>query len=65
MTKKVKCPICGTKTKLSKNPYRPFCSERCKTIDLGSWADEKYSMPGEEAGEDEIWEEHKEKKTYH
>jgi endogenous inhibitor of DNA gyrase (YacG/DUF329 family) len=28
------------------NPYRPFCSERCKQIDLGAWADEKFAIPG-------------------
>jgi len=28
------------------NKYRPFCSERCKLIDLGAWAEEKYSIPG-------------------
>lgn len=32
-------------------PYRPFCSERCKQIDLGAWADEQYKVPG--AAEDE------------
>lgn len=42
----VKCPQCG-KTALysSENPYRPFCSERCKTNDLGAWADETYRIP--------------------
>lgn len=42
----VKCPRCG-KPALFKpeNPYRPFCSERCKLIDLGQWADEKYAIP--------------------
>jgi endogenous inhibitor of DNA gyrase (YacG/DUF329 family) len=29
------------------NPYRPFCSERCKLIDLGDWAMEKYRVPDE------------------
>ncbi len=32
-----------------KNPFRPFCSERCKLIDLGQWADEKFRIPSEEA----------------
>ena len=27
------------------NPYRPFCSERCKMIDLGAWATESYRVP--------------------
>jgi endogenous inhibitor of DNA gyrase (YacG/DUF329 family) len=29
------------------NPYRPFCSERCRTIDLGSWAAGWYRVPGD------------------
>lgn len=42
----VKCPTCRKQTKFTPgNPYRPFCSERCKTIDLGAWADEKYAIP--------------------
>lgn len=31
------------------NPSRPFCSERCKLIDLGAWAEERYSIPGRPA----------------
>ena len=41
---KHRCPQCG-KTKAWKgNKFRPFCSERCKLIDLGAWADEKYKV---------------------
>jgi endogenous inhibitor of DNA gyrase (YacG/DUF329 family) len=29
------------------SPWRPFCSERCKLTDLGAWASEKHSIPGE------------------
>lgn len=67
MTKKIKCPVCGAETKLKGNPYRPFCSERCKTTDLGAWADEEYSIPGEDIDMDaeEMKEEIKGKKTYH
>ncbi|MGH9664763.1 MAG: DNA gyrase inhibitor YacG [Bryobacteraceae bacterium] len=37
----MKCPIC--KKEVQRNdPYMPFCSARCKTIDLGNWASEKY-----------------------
>jgi endogenous inhibitor of DNA gyrase (YacG/DUF329 family) len=52
----MKCPICKTVTTLD-SQWAPFCSERCKLIDLGAWADEKYviSAPlkseGEEDGE--------------
>jgi len=33
--------------------YRPFCSERCKTIDLGAWASEKYRVPAVERNDDD------------
>jgi uncharacterized protein len=35
------CPICkkGVETSSGRNPYRPFCSERCRLVDLGSWLD--------------------------
>ena len=39
---KIKCPQCGASAVYnSKNKWRPFCSERCKLIDLGDWIDEK------------------------
>lgn len=42
----VECPTCGKKTEWSPyNKFRPFCSERCKQIDLGAWAAEKYKIP--------------------
>jgi endogenous inhibitor of DNA gyrase (YacG/DUF329 family) len=40
----MKCPICGKLTKWKDNPDRPFCSERCRIIDLGRWAAEEYSV---------------------
>lgn len=45
----VKCPHCKKEAQLAGNPYRPFCSERCKMIDLGTWATEGYRIPGEKA----------------
>jgi uncharacterized protein len=46
----VACPQCQKKVVWSeKNPYRPFCSERCKLIDLGAWADESHRIAGEPA----------------
>lgn len=43
---KVKCPTCRKETDYSAdNPFRPFCSDRCKVLDLGAWADEKYRVP--------------------
>ncbi|MBC7467505.1 MAG: DNA gyrase inhibitor YacG [Bdellovibrio sp.] len=42
----IKCPTCGLLTIYSsENPSRPFCSERCKLIDLGQWADQTYKIP--------------------
>lgn len=56
----VPCPTCKKSTVWSSdNPYRPFCSERCKLIDLGAWASEEHNIPGDpvnpyvdDAGED-------------
>jgi endogenous inhibitor of DNA gyrase (YacG/DUF329 family) len=45
----VACPRCGTATPFSpENKWRPFCSERCKMIDLGAWASEAYRTPAEQ-----------------
>jgi uncharacterized protein len=45
----MKCPICHRPTTYSQeNPFRPFCSERCKLIDFGAWANEEYSVASEE-----------------
>ncbi len=45
----VKCPNCGKPTEFTGNEFRPFCSERCKLLDFGAWADEEYSLPSETA----------------
>jgi endogenous inhibitor of DNA gyrase (YacG/DUF329 family) len=56
--RKVSCPGCGAATEFSPaNPWRPFCSERCRLIDLGGWASEAYRVPvrpdpGEEEGKE-------------
>ncbi len=48
----VGCPHCGTVIEWSpQNRYRPFCSERCKMIDLGAWASESYRVPVVETDE--------------
>jgi len=44
----VKCPRCGRPAPWRDNPWRPFCSERCKNIDLAAWAEGEYAVPGEE-----------------
>jgi uncharacterized protein len=38
------CPICKNKTTWEENPWRPFCSERCKLTDLGKWVLEEYKI---------------------
>jgi endogenous inhibitor of DNA gyrase (YacG/DUF329 family) len=51
-TRFVNCPRCGAQVAWApENRYRPFCSERCKLIDLGDWAMEKYRVPEEEGKE--------------
>jgi endogenous inhibitor of DNA gyrase (YacG/DUF329 family) len=45
---KISCPTCGKKgTFTPSNVFRPFCSDRCKLIDLGDWAAENHRVPGE------------------
>jgi len=49
----LKCPICGVEVPyvfIDEVPYRPFCSRRCKLIDLGRWLNEEYRV-SEEAAE--------------
>jgi endogenous inhibitor of DNA gyrase (YacG/DUF329 family) len=55
MTKKieVKCPHCKKKFIYSESEFRPFCSEKCKLIDLGQWLNESYSVPAEEKSEED------------
>ena len=54
--KEVPCPGCGKPVPYSPdNPFRPFCSERCRVTDLGGWASESYRIPGKpgEGGADD------------
>jgi endogenous inhibitor of DNA gyrase (YacG/DUF329 family) len=47
----VPCPTCKRPVDWSDQfPWRPFCSERCKLIDLGAWAAGQRSIPGEAVG---------------
>lgn len=44
----VRCPACGGPSVYGpSNPYRPFCGERCKHLDLGAWAAEQFALPQE------------------
>jgi endogenous inhibitor of DNA gyrase (YacG/DUF329 family) len=43
----VDCPTCKSKVQWTdKSPYRPFCSDRCKQIDFGGWAQESFAIKG-------------------
>jgi endogenous inhibitor of DNA gyrase (YacG/DUF329 family) len=44
----MKCPTCDKEATWQDNPYRPFCSERCKLVDLGKWVNDEYRVPGRE-----------------
>jgi len=55
MSLMIKCPTCKKEIVYrTDNPFRPFCSKRCRLIDLGTWLEEGYSVPA--AGEIEIFE---------
>jgi endogenous inhibitor of DNA gyrase (YacG/DUF329 family) len=40
----MRCPTCKQKTNFEGNPFRPFCSERCKMIDLDNWLSGRYRI---------------------
>lgn len=53
--KKRPCPFCGSKkVELEGNPWWPFCSKRCKMIDLGHWAMGTYKVAGEKISTNEF-----------
>ena len=55
MSRQIQCPRCGKHTVFApENPNRPFCSERCKLIDLGQWAEEKYTLPTTQTDLDDL-----------
>jgi uncharacterized protein len=41
------CPICHKQVSDRNNPYRPFCSERCKLVDLDNWLSGRYRIPAD------------------
>lgn len=46
----VTCPTCKKNVPwVAEQPFKPFCSQRCKLIDLGDWATEAHKIPGEPA----------------
>ena len=40
----IKCPICGRENDFFSEPLGPFCSKRCKLVDLGKWFGEDYKI---------------------
>ena len=52
--RRVRCPACGGDSIYAPgNLFRPFCSERCKNLDLGAWASESFRVPGEAPPDDQ------------
>jgi uncharacterized protein len=46
----VRCPSCGQGARYDQsNSHRPFCSQRCKTMDVAAWAEESYRIPAKES----------------
>lgn len=44
---RVKCPTCRREIDWANAPFRPFCSERCRLIDLGAWLSEQRAIPSD------------------
>ena len=56
--RKVRCPTCSTDVVWGpESPYRPFCSDRCRLIDLGAWASEEHKIPVSPDAEDDLFSE--------
>jgi len=53
--KPIRCPVCETMFDPEQSPAMPFCSARCKQIDLGRWLGEAYSMPVEGEAPEMDW----------
>lgn len=52
--RRIRCPSCGADSVYTTaNPHRPFCSERCRKVDLGAWASESFRVPTEAPPEDQ------------
>lgn len=49
----VTCPVCRRTARWDEPPRGPFCSERCRLIDLGAWAEGRYTIPGAPVSDDE------------
>ncbi|HYW56362.1 MAG TPA: DNA gyrase inhibitor YacG [Polaromonas sp.] len=52
----VVCPTCnGPSVYAPDNRFRPFCSERCKNVDLGAWASEGFRLPADAPPDDQVY----------
>ncbi len=49
---KIRCPICDKRFESGDSPSPPFCSDRCRKIDLGRWLGESYGVPGQREEEE-------------
>jgi hypothetical protein len=48
VAQRLRCPTCQRPIQWSEQfPYRPFCSDRCRLIDLGAWLSEKHTIAGD------------------
>ena len=62
----VDCPTCGGKSLYApENRFRPFCSERCRQIDLGAWAAEDFRMPTEAPPDEDAFGDHLQRPSEH
>jgi endogenous inhibitor of DNA gyrase (YacG/DUF329 family) len=62
----MRCPVCKREADSSQqNRYRPFCSERCQMIDLGTWAGEGYRVAGGQTDDTEHPDDRVRKKSEH
>jgi endogenous inhibitor of DNA gyrase (YacG/DUF329 family) len=51
--RRVRCPACTAETGYDAgNPWRPFCSRRCRELDFGAWASERYRVEARDADEE-------------
>ena len=57
-TLSIKCPNCSKQVIMNdESPFRPFCSERCQSLDLGDWAFENHKIPGDIVEDEDQWSE--------
>jgi endogenous inhibitor of DNA gyrase (YacG/DUF329 family) len=48
-----RCPVCSVSVNLDDSPTAPFCSDRCRLVDLGRWLEESYGVPAPTPADDE------------